>query len=172
MVLRCAALAIVIVLVPVSAFGQAPGTWIERRPNAGVHGKVLQKEAVRNITACDSRCLRNKDCALFEFQSPGTCILFRSGTVAAEPGAHTAGIKHWPTPAKMRRLTKSYVEGKDYDTIQRSSPEACEEYCLADPKCLMVESYKRVNSSSCSLFDHRTVLPTGGNEAIVSVKEP
>ena len=128
---------------PVAVIAQSGDIWMERHANTSVSGEVHQTTTGANIAACESRCLRDADCSLFEFRYPTqTCALFRKGQIAGEAQDHAAGVKRRPNPAAMQRLPNSYVEAEGYDTVLHSSPEACEAYCLGEQACLMSEFFK------------------------------
>lgn len=155
----------------------AQGATIEYHENTYVAGEGY--DTLRGITYgnCASQCLADNSCAMIEFYRPeNKCNLFRHSRTAGWSRDAVVGIKRAaapvPPPSRaghMRRLANSYVVGKGYDTITRSTVQDCEDYCLGDRQCRMMEFFRPENK--CNLYSHRNTRQAEGSAALVSVKE-
>ena len=154
------------------------GVTMERRDNTFVEGEGYDTLWGISYAVCASQCLADSGCGMIEFYLPeNKCNLFRHTRPAGWSRDAVVGIKRvvtTPPPAPpptgtMRRLTDSYVVGEGYDTILRSHVSDCEDYCLQDRQCRMMEYFRP--EKKCNLYSHRNTRPAEGNAALVGVKE-
>lgn len=71
--------------------------------------------------------------------------------------AHAAGGKPGQT---IERLTGVWVEGPGFDVTYGGSYDVCEQRCLGNVRCVMIEYYRP--ERKCNLYDRMRPRKSGG----------
>jgi hypothetical protein len=148
------------------------------RPDTYVEGEGYRSIVNSTVPVCREACAQDKRCAMYEFHRPSrTCGLFDHATPGGTSSDAETGIKNQqrtqqaPAVARwaMAMQPDAYVRGEGYRTIRQTTPQVCQQACLADVRCAMYEFYRP--TQGCGLFDHRRIADHAGS-AEVGMKTP
>lgn len=72
----------------------------------------------------------------------------------------------------MTKISNHWVKGEGYRAVANGMSYAdCEQMCLADTRCRMVEFYfGKAGARKCSFFDHQTAASTPATDAHIALK--
>ncbi len=156
-----------------------PNSWIERRNGRWVEGDGdLDVLRGYSYTQCAESCANRSDCAFLEHYKPEQkCSLFRSVRSTEAGKDADVGVKRSGAPAVPaavsppprsafieRRPYGEWVEGDGYEVWTGSNYSDCEQRCLADSRCAMMEFHRP--ERKCNLYRERRAIKSGGSSDV------